>query len=184
MGQDKALIELEGAPLAVRVADALRDAGARSVVALGGDARALATLGLTVVADEDPGAGPLAAVAAALHASEHPVVLAVACDHLAPDPEAMVATVAALGPDGRAADVAVPVVAGHRQWAHAAWSVDACRGLDAALAAGVRSMHRAAAGLRVVEVTGVDPAALEDADAPGDLPSGALRRPGPPVGEG
>lgn len=169
MGRDKALIELDGVPLAGRVGAALRAAGADPVLALGGDAPALEAIGLTVVADDDPGAGPLAAIVGALRRTDAPVVLAVACDLLAPDPAAMARVVDALQ-QAAGADVAVPVVEGRRQWAHAAWATSARDHLAAALAAGERSLRGAAAGLQVVEVAGLDAGALRDADRPEDLP--------------
>ncbi|WP_434127450.1 molybdenum cofactor guanylyltransferase, partial [Enterococcus faecium] len=45
MGTDKALIEVDGGPLARRVANALRAAGADPVIAVGGDLEALGDLG-------------------------------------------------------------------------------------------------------------------------------------------
>ncbi len=173
MGTDKALLEIDGVPMVARVRDALLLAGARApVVALGGDAAALGALDLVVVPDEEPGAGPLAAIAAALRRSDLPVVLVVACDLVAPHPAALLRTVDALA-QGSGAHVAVPVVDGRPQWAHAAWSVDAGPLLDAALAAGEHAIWRGAARLRVIEVDGIDPAALRDADDPGDLPPAA-----------
>src|SRR5688572_7864759 len=68
MGTDKALVEIDGTPMAVRVARALTAAGARRVIAVGGDARALASAGLEVVPDLEPGAGPLGGVVTALDA--------------------------------------------------------------------------------------------------------------------
>lgn len=181
MGRDKALIEIDGVPMVVRATRALRAAGADPVVALGGEARALAVLGVTAVADADPGAGPLSAIAGALRQSAQPVVLVVACDLLAPDPAVMARIVGVLR-RAPAAEVAVPVVDGRHQWVHAAWAATAVRQLDAALASGERSLHRAAEGLRVVEVHGLDASALRDADRPEDLPVDGS--PGRPAGEG
>ncbi|MGH9084822.1 MAG: NTP transferase domain-containing protein, partial [Acidimicrobiales bacterium] len=45
MGRDKATLEVGGVAMAVRVADALRAAGADEVRAIGGDAAGLARLG-------------------------------------------------------------------------------------------------------------------------------------------
>jgi molybdopterin-guanine dinucleotide biosynthesis protein A len=161
-----------------RVADAIAEAGADDVVAVGGDARALAADGFTVVPDAEPGAGPLAGVLGALarHATAD-VVFVGACDLIAPSSTAIVATVSALvaSPD---ADVAVPVVDGRRQWVHAAWRRRAAAPLVAAFDAGERAVHAAVAagGLRVVELS-LAPASVADADAPGDLPAGAALDP-------
>ena len=70
MGRDKALIEIDGVPMVRRVAVALREAGARTVIAVGGDAprlaEALAGLDVRLVPDDTPGAGPLAGLLTAL----------------------------------------------------------------------------------------------------------------------
>lgn len=184
MGRDKASLPVDGVPMAVRVATALRAAGAAEVVAVGGDPGALGALGLTAVAD-DPAAGawgsppareaspgPLVGIATALRALPTDVVLVVACDLVAPAPEAMAATVAALHADA-AADLAVPTDAGDRpQWLHAAWRQRARTRLLDALTAGERSVHGAVArsGLRRAPVTGLAAPALADADVPSQLP--------------
>lgn len=193
MGRDKALIHVDGRALAVRVAAALREAGASDVVAVGGDLGALRAAGLAAVPDTQPGEGPLAGIVTALGypcPSDPPgprdspgpsgtpnarddVVLIAGCDLVDPSPPAMVATVRALAA-GRAGDVAVAVVDGRRQWVHAAWRRHARAPLAAAFAAGERAVHAAvaAAGLRVVEVA-VDAGAVADADEPSDLPGQA-----------
>lgn len=172
MGRDKALIEIGGRPLAVRVADAMIAAGAGTVMAVGGDLPALRAAGLAGVPDEHPGAGPLAGLVTALGAATDDIVFVAGCDLVDPSPAAFAATVAALA--GRAdGDAAVPVAGGRRQWVHAAWRRHARAPLAAAVAAGERAIHAAvaASGLRVVEVP-IDPAAVADADAPADLPFG------------
>ena len=193
MGRDKALIQIGGLPLAVRVAAALAAAGATDVRAVGGDAAALAAHGLLSVPDRWPGEGPLGGIVTALTSLAAPaapgaeggedggadagpagdgpgIVVVAACDLVAPSPATLAATVAALAgaPD---AGVAVPTLAGRRRWDQAAWETGAAGPLEAAFAAGERAVHRAvtAAGLAVVEVPGLDPASLADADTPADL---------------
>lgn len=181
MGRDKAVIAVDGRSLAGRVADAIDEAGADAVVAVGGDEAALAAEGLTVVADDEPGAGPLAGILGGLaHHGTADVVFVGACDLVSPSSAAVVATVRALAGD-TGADVAVPVVDGRRQWMHAAWRRRAAAPLAAAFAAGERAVHAAVAatGLTVVEL-GVAPASVSDADAPADLPAAATDD--PPVG--
>jgi molybdopterin-guanine dinucleotide biosynthesis protein A len=168
MGADKALLRHDGAPMAVRVAGALREAGAMQVLAVGGDGPALAACGLDAIPDDDPGLGPVGGIATALRVADGAIVLACACDLLAPSPAAMAATVAAIE-GSPLPDVAVPVADGRRQWVHAAWHPSALAQLDDALAAGVRAVHRVAAGLDVREVAGLDPRAFADADTPADL---------------
>jgi molybdopterin-guanine dinucleotide biosynthesis protein A len=184
MGRDKALVCVDGRALALRVADALRAAGAEPVLAVGGDLEALAALGLAGVPDEEPGAGPLTGILTALAQGNAPVTFVAACDLVAPSAEAVTATVAALGGAGGAvalaaarggvalgaAEVAVPLVDGRRQWMHAAWRAGAAAPLAAAFAAGERAVHAAvaAAGLRVADLS-LPPAAVADADTPADL---------------
>jgi len=170
MGSDKALVEVAGRAMAARVADALASAGARPVCAVGGDAAGLAAVGLDVVPDLDPGAGPLGGIVTALGALPGDVVFVASCDLLDPSPAAIASTVAALV-DAPVAAAAVPVVGGRRQWTHAAWRVGARAPLRAAFAAGERAVHAAVAAgaLPVVEVD-LPRAAVADADTPADLP--------------
>ena len=166
MGRDKALVTVRGTPMARRVADALTAAGAAEVFCVGGDAGALAAAGLDHRADDDPGAGPLAAVVTALRDATHDVVFVAACDLVDPDPEAIRATLDALNEDH---DAAVPTDGTNPQPLHAAYKRTALECLEAARAEGERSITRALARLRVAEVTGIAAGALRDADTPSDL---------------
>jgi molybdopterin-guanine dinucleotide biosynthesis protein A len=163
MGRDKATIEVDGEAMAVRVANALRDAGATDVACIGPAVGAL-----TGIAEDAPGEGPLGAVVAALRwAGGVPVVVA-ACDLVAPIAPVFAEVAAALAES--AADVAVPLCGGRRQPLAAAYAPTALNPLATAFDAGERSITAALDGLRVVEVPGIDPAGLADADEPGDLP--------------
>lgn len=179
MGRDKALVEVDGQPLALRVARALTLAGAEEVVGVGGAAAALQEHGLEMVADDRPGEGPFGGVLTALRRAEpsHPVVFVASCDLVSPDPVAIVATVEALAGQP-SAEVAVPLDGEERpQWLHAAWRTGVWLDLAAPFEAGERALHRAvsAAGLAVVELHSIAAAALGDADVPGDLPPSAGR---------
>jgi molybdenum cofactor guanylyltransferase len=178
MGRDKALIEIGGVPLAVRVASALKDAGAVDVRTVGGDAEALSRLGLRTVADRWPGAGPLGGIVTALSdtgAAETVgtagIVLVAACDLVDPSPATMAATVRALA-ESPGASVATPTLADRRRWDQAAWRTTALAALTRQFESGERAVHRAvtAAALTVIDVTAVAPASLLDADTPADLP--------------
>jgi molybdenum cofactor guanylyltransferase len=81
MGRDKALLQVHGRPLVIVTADLLAQVADPVLVAPGIRGR-LGDLGYREVADEEPGpgAGPLAALAAGLAASPHPLVAAVAVD--------------------------------------------------------------------------------------------------------
>ena len=174
MGTDKALIVLDGRALAQRVADALVAAGARSVLAIGGDAEALTALGLDVVPDTHPGEGPLGGVLTALEAraDEDALVAVLACDLVDPDPAAIRAVLA----HARRADVdvSVPVIDGRRHLHHAVWHTRARHSLRAAFDAGERAPRRAIASLQVGEVSGIDPRHVRDVDDPAALD--AVRR--------
>ncbi len=81
-GSPKALAAVGGRPIAARAAAALRRAGA-AVVLVAGEAAPWASLGLPVVPDRIPGAGPVAGVEAALRRAVEegrPGALCVACD--------------------------------------------------------------------------------------------------------
>jgi molybdenum cofactor guanylyltransferase len=178
MGRDKALLVVDGDPMVVRVAAAAHSAGATTVIVIGGDE---AGLGAALAGDDDvafrpdrfPGEGPLGGLVTALGEVDEPVLLALACDLLDPDPAAMAATVAALAVPGT--DVAVPDGDGRAQWLHAAWRRAAVTApLAQRFAAGERSVHRAVAQaqLTVARVPELPARALADADSPDDLRRG------------
>jgi molybdopterin-guanine dinucleotide biosynthesis protein A len=173
MGQDKALLVVDGRPMVRRVVDAAVGAGAEAVLVVGGDAPALSVAlgGSTAfpVPDEHPREGPLGGLLTALAHLDQKVVLVVSCDLVDPSSAAMAATVAALT---RESDVAAPELDGRAQWMHAAWrSVTARAALSERFVAGERSVRRAVlqSGLRVAKVPGVGPAGLVDVDTPADL---------------
>jgi molybdopterin-guanine dinucleotide biosynthesis protein A len=165
MGADKALLVVDGQPLAVIVADALRTAGADRVVAVGGDLDGLRALGLDAVPDLHPGEGPLGGILTALDATTEDVVVVLACDLPGADPVVITTVVDALGD----ADVAAPLHDGRHELLHAAYRRRAQPVLNAAFAAGERAVHRACRTLDVLSVTGLGPAALVDVDSPQDL---------------
>ena len=170
MGRDKALLPLGGVALAVRVAAALRHAGADPVLAVGGDLAGLTAAGLVAIADPRQGDGPLAGIAAALRAAAaSDVVVVLACDLVAASAESVGLVVDALraAPD---AMVAVPIVAGRRQPLHAAWRPGAADVVDAALSSGELAVRHVLDRLSTVPVHGLDIASFANANAPEDLP--------------
>lgn len=168
MGRPKALIEIDGVPLALRVAQALVAAGAVGVE-LVGDPGQLAARDVPwpVVPDDQPGQGPLAATASTLRRATVDYTAILACDLLDPSPAAIRTLVAHTASD---ADAVVPVVDGRAQWMHGLWHRRIADLLTRSIRAGERSMVGATAGLRVEYVEGLDPAATADADKPADLP--------------
>jgi molybdopterin-guanine dinucleotide biosynthesis protein A len=169
MGTDKALLRVDGTPMAARVATALRAAGAVDVVAVGGDATALAEWDLAVVPDDRPGDGPFPATLTALGHARSELVAVLSCDLLQPSPRAILRLLDALDVAGPDALGAVPVVDGHHQWTHVVWRETALGPLRHAHAAGARSLRRGTADLALCEVHDLDPRDLADADAPDDL---------------
>jgi molybdopterin-guanine dinucleotide biosynthesis protein A len=166
MGTDKAFVEVEGRPMAGRVAAALRAAGATEVLAIGGDLERLPSLGFDrAFPDRHPGEGPLGGVLTALAVAGHDVVVVLACDLSAASAESVVAVLQGLGDH----DVAVAMT-DRREPLHGAWRASRCRPvLVEAFERGERAVHRALALLDVGEVTVADPSTLRSVNRPADL---------------
>lgn len=172
MGADKASLVLDGLPMGRRVADALVSAGIERVAAVGGSPRLASELGVAHVPDRWPGEGPLGALITALEvAGPDASAIVLPCDLLTPSPTAIRHVLAVR--QRTAADAAVPVAAGRRQWLHAAWHGRVETILSDVFASGERSIVGATLGLRMVTVDDVAEAVLADADTPGDLPTAA-----------
>lgn len=170
MGTDKAMLCVEGQPMALRVANALGLAGASTVTAVGGSRGDLEDIGMQVVPDRWPGDGPLGAVVHALAVvGSEPAVAVLSCDLLAPDAGLVRSLVDRLHAGD--ADVVVPMVDQRAQWLHAVWRRRVGSVLGDVFAAGERSVHGAVQGLRVDYDATVPGSAVRDVDVPGDLPS-------------
>ena len=172
MGRDKALVEVDGVPMAERVAAVLGAAGCHPVVAVGGDAAVHARLGLPAVPDRWPGEGPLGALVTVLGAFDPDVdaVVVVACDL----PWLDGATVDALIARFIAAAGSADAVVAHSDRLEplcAVWACQAHRPLERLVLEGERAVHRALESLRVVTVQ-VDPSAVANVNSPADLPGG------------
>ncbi|MEY2460667.1 MAG: hypothetical protein QOG30_2497 [Acidimicrobiaceae bacterium] len=165
MGRDKALLRIDGEPMALRVAHALAEAGADEVVCVGGDLEALRVLGLVALDDDDPNPGPLGGVLTGMAWASHPVTVVTPCDLLVPSARAFRQLVDALADSGAVA--AVPIVDGHWRPLPVALRGLARAALAEAFAGGERAVHRAMEGVARVEV---DLGPLTDADTPEDLP--------------
>ncbi len=169
MGTDKALLTLGGVAFVRRVVDAVVAAGARQIVAVGGDADRMAPLGIEVVPDRWPGEGPLGGLITALDWSPEEVVVVAGCDQTWLDATSVGRLVEALDRD-HAADAALPVAEGRPQPLPGAYRRRSVAARRAAFDAGELAL---AAGLeRVVAVAGLDPARLRDFDTPEDLDRG------------
>lgn len=171
MGRTKALIELDGVPMARRVADALALAGCGSVIAYGGDPVELEPLGMPVLPDRHPGSGPLGGVLGVLELfSESDLridgVFVVACDL----PALRGGDLAGLTDAMRShRDVDVVVACTDRiEPACAIWSPRATDRLRELFESGERALHRAIEQLESCAVE-IDPGAVRNINTPDDL---------------
>ncbi len=162
MGIDKAFLVVDGAPMVVRVADALWEGGCSSVECQGGDVRQIEALGLTAFSDSSPGAGPVAAIREALSRHDGPIVVA-ACDLADLDG----ATVRAVVEAGRSSTVAVAESDGHRHLV-SYWSPRSSAALDEAIDRGSSSYRDVLDRLGAVGVP-VSTAAMRNVNRPDDL---------------
>ena len=162
MGFDKAFFEVDGQQLVQRSVHVLQAAGAVDVNVIGGDPARLRGLGLTAISDPWPGEGPLGAIIAGLDNAREDLVVILACDHAEPTKGAVLDTLAGLGH----ADVAVPVVAGRRQYLHAAWRRESRKALRSQFKSGARSVRAGLAELSVSEVSLHNERSTLDLDTP------------------
>lgn len=168
MGRTKALVEVDGTPMATRVARAMSVAGCASVVLYGGDPVELASLGRPVLPDAHPGHGPLGGILGVLElfVDRHADVLVVACDlaHLDASDLGLLIAAARERPD---ADV---VVARGLllEPACALWRTSSAPGVRTAFDAGERAVRRVLADLTTVEVT-LPTSSLRNINTPADL---------------
>lgn len=162
MGVDKAFVVVDGAPMVVRVADALWEAGCHPVECQGGDGDAIGRLGLQRVADLVPGAGPASAILEALRRHGGPIVVA-ACDLPALD----AATVGAVIDAGRAAGIATAASDGERHLL-SYWSGDAVAALQAALDDGLDSYRAVLERVGAVDVA-VPSASMRNVNRPDEV---------------
>ena len=167
MGTDKALLVVDGRPLAVVAAEALRGAGATDVFAVGGDRAGLEAAGLRWVADRWPGEGPLGALVTALDASTADVVAVLACDMPDVAPAAVEQVLAAL--DDERADAAVATAGGRVHPLLGAYRRAAAPPLRTAFDAGERALLPALSALSVVEVGLRQPRWAINANRPDDV---------------
>lgn len=170
MGSPKALLAIEGIPMAARVVAALRAGGVDDVVIAGGDPGWAAELGERYLADDHPGSGPLAALATALaNRPDGALVVVAPCDQPDIAPSVIRDLIATLADAPR--NVTACVVRtddGRLQPLPAAWRSSAAMELAALVSSGER---RAGVALEVSEVVEIAAATgvLADIDTPADL---------------
>ena len=163
MGRTKALVEIDGMPMASLVCQALRDVRCEEIFLVGGDPDELSALDLTVVADRHPGEGPVGGVITALHHASTDAVLVVACDLPFLTDDTMRRLLA------RAGSAHVVVARTDRiQPTIALWPRSALADIERAFASGTRSMHRLLDEFDLCEVP-VDPAEVVNVNSPEDF---------------
>lgn len=164
MGSDKATYEVEGSPMATRVADAARRAGAKEILLIGGTQTKAKKLDGTWKKDAYPGKGPLGGVITALRAAAHDKVVVLSCDM--PFITDAVVTSLVGGLDDAQASVGRT---DRLNWLCAAWSKSEClTTLQSVWKRDERSVHRAAVLLDVAEVP-VPANAVRNINEPSDL---------------
>lgn len=166
MGVDKATIVVDGKPMAVRVADALWEAGCQPVECQGGNAHALTEYGLEVVADREAGRGPVVAIHEALRRHEGSDLVVAACDLVDLD-GADVAALISAGAADEDVDVAV-ARSGDLRHLVSWWRSGTGPRLGALLADGVTGYLDAIARLRTADVA-VSSVSVTNINAPSDL---------------
>jgi molybdopterin-guanine dinucleotide biosynthesis protein A len=153
--------------LARRVADVLTAAGCEPVGCQGGDAEALAAVGLAVAPDSRPGAGPLAAILDALTRFAPADVVVCACDLPSVDRE----TVSRLRAAAASSPAVDAVAANDASGPHllSVWHARAREPLSSLIEQGVRSYRAALDRLDSVCVE-VPESVLVNLNRPEDLP--------------
>ena len=164
MGADKALIDVDGVPMAERVARVLEAAGCEPVIFVGGGAQ-LAELGRRHVPDRWPGQGPVGGVVTALDAlGDADAVLVAACD--LPDLTAG-AVSNVLGTEADRSEVRV-ADSGRVEPMLACWPTSLRREVERSFERGTRALHHVVTDRMAVHVP-VDPAALRNVNRPDQL---------------
>ncbi len=166
MGTHKAFIQIDGSTMIERCASALSDSGVSPIVAVGGPAGKLVSLGIQCTPDMWPGEGPLGGVITALDSVSTEIVVVLSCDLLQPSARAISETIDALAGH----DLAVPLCDGEAQWLHSAWRHRVLGAITTEFEEGARSIRSAVSDLSVNFFDGHDPDDYRDADYPSDLP--------------
>lgn len=163
MGEDKALIAVDGRPLVEHVAGRLASVCPTVLVAPG--PRRLDGLAWDQIDDHEEEGGPLAGIIGGLAAASTPLVAVVAVDMPRVDPAVLSALADAW--DGSVA--VVPIAADRPQPLHAVYAVAGLPDLTAAFAAGERSVSRVLRRTGAVFVDLEDDRWAADLDTPEDL---------------
>lgn len=150
MGRDKAALEVAGEPLLRRVVGRLREALGEVVVVGPAELQALVP-GVRVVPDDLPGAGPLGALGAVLHAVPAERLFLAGCDmpFVAPELVRAMTKLAVASPE---VDVLLLRSPTGRQYLHAVYARTCLPTLERLLADSERSLRSLVEAIRVREV--------------------------------
>lgn len=151
MGEDKALLALEGRTLLERAVTVLRSVTAM-VMVVGPPERRPWIGEAQLVSDAYPGAGPLGAIATALEAAPAPRLLVVGCDM----PFLSASLLDRLISRSQGWDVTVPMVAGRTHQLHAVYAQSALPAIQRQLASGNLKIDEIFTSLRVQYVSELD----------------------------
>jgi coenzyme F420-0:L-glutamate ligase/coenzyme F420-1:gamma-L-glutamate ligase len=144
MGRDKAVIEIDGEPLVLRVAGAIGRVANPVLLAPGRPGR-LGALGYGEVADDPDGIGPIGGLIAGLAASPHQLMAVVAVDMPFASPDVM----ALLAGRWDGEDALVPLTDAGAEPLHAVYARSALPSLRDAAASGRRAVRDAVESLNV-----------------------------------
>ncbi len=167
MGVDKALLEFEGSPLGRRSVDALTAAGITEVWVVGGTDAHSRALGANQLPDEDPGSGPLPAIAGAWRRLGDVDLLVLPCDLARIGPADVKRIIEAA--EETTTDLMFATSGGRRQYPIGLWRHSARSSVIAAVDRGRRDFASAVRGLTLGTVEGGRTVA--DSDRPEELPS-------------
>jgi molybdenum cofactor guanylyltransferase len=146
-----------------RIARSMRQSGVEKILQVGGSESDATRWNLIFVSDEVSGSGPFAALLAALHKSDAPVLLTMPCDVPWIDSESC----QKLSAIDAKFDVQVATT-DSPQWLCSAWRTSAIKHLEQQFATGERAIHRAVIGLKVNYLQ-LSSGSLRNVNTPNDL---------------
>lgn len=146
-----------------RIARSMCQSGVDKILLVGGSESDASRWNLIFVLDEVSGSGPFAALLAALHKSDSPILMTMPCDVPWIDSEScrQLSTIDAEF-DVQVATTDSP------QWLCSAWRTSAIQHLEQQFANGERAIHRAVIGLKVNYLQ-LSPSSLRNVNTPDDL---------------
>ena len=162
-GSPKVNALLNNEEFGFRIARSMRQSGVDKILLVGGSESDASRWNLIFVLDEVPGSGPFAALLAALHKSDSPILMTMPCDVPWIDSEScrQLSTIDAEF-DVQVATTDSP------QWLCSAWRTSAIQHLEQQFANGERAIHRAVIGLKVNYLQ-LSPSSLRNVNTPDDL---------------